>query len=310
MINYRNIKRVEKLMGNRFEICLVHDNEQTANSLLEEAVSEIKRIEKLLTTFSPDSQTNLINQNAGIRPQKVDAEVFALISRSIKISELTQGAFDISYGGIDKSLWNFDTTMKVLPSAEMALGMVRKINYKNIELEAENQSVFLKEKGMRIGFGGIGKGYAADRAKKLLQEKGVKGGYVNASGDLVTWGRQFDESSWTIGLSNPDFQNDNLGTLKIDDMAISTSGDYEKFAVINGKRYSHTIDPKTGLPVTGIKSVSVISTNAELADAMATPIMVMGVSTGLNMVNQLNFLECIIIDNQNRVFTSENLKVA
>lgn len=297
-------------MGNRFEICLVHDNEQTANSLLEEAVSEIKRIEKLLTTFSPDSQTNLINQNAGIRPQKVDAEVFALISRSIKISELTQGAFDISYGGIDKSLWNFDTTMKVLPSAEMALGMVRKINYKNIELEAENQSVFLKEKGMRIGFGGIGKGYAADRAKKLLQEKGVKGGYVNASGDLVTWGRQFDESSWTIGLSNPDFQNDNLGTLKIDDMAISTSGDYEKFAVINGKRYSHTIDPKTGLPVTGIKSVSVISTNAELADAMATPIMVMGVSTGLNMVNQLNFLECIIIDNQNRVFTSENLKVA
>ncbi len=306
----KNFKHVEKLMGNRFEICLVHDDEKKAAILLKEAVNEIKRIENLFTTFKSDSQTNLINQNAGIKPQRVDAEVYGLISRSIKISELTQGAFDISYGGLDKSLWNFDSTMKALPSPEIALKMVDKINYQNIVLDSENQTVFLKEEGMRIGFGGIGKGYAADMAKKLLIEKGVEGGYVNASGDLVTWGKQFDESSWTIGLSNPDAQNDNLGTLKIDDMAISTSGDYEKFVVIDGKRYSHTIDPKTGLPVSGIKSVSVISTNAELADAMATPIMIMGISTGLNMVNQLNFLECIIIDNENRIFTSENLKVA
>jgi thiamine biosynthesis lipoprotein len=302
--------RIEKLMGNRFEFCVVDSNADLAKVLLQMAVDEVSRIENLFTTFKENSQTNLINQNAGIKPVKVADEVFDLITRSIKISELTQGAFDISYGGLDKTLWNFDTTMKSLPHKDIALNMVGKINFRNIVVDSSEKTVFLKEKGMRIGFGGIGKGYAADMAKRLLIKQGVSSGFVNASGDLVTWGRQSDGSSWTIGLSNPDNQNDSIGTININDLAISTSGDYEKFAIIDGKRYSHTIDPKTGLPVSGIKSVSVICTNAELADAMATPLMVMGVETGLKLVNQISQLECIIIDSENRIFTSDKLKIA
>src|SRR5258708_11578775 len=167
-------KKVVKLMGNRFEISVVADDELLANECIAEAVEEIRRIERLLTTFDESSQTNLINRNAGIVPVKVDREVFDLVKRSKKISDLTQGAFDISYGSIDKRLWNFDKTMTSLPDPQTAKQLVRLINYRNVILNKGNCSVFLKEKGMRIGFGGIGKGYAAERAKFLLQQKGIK----------------------------------------------------------------------------------------------------------------------------------------
>jgi thiamine biosynthesis lipoprotein len=302
-------KRVLKLMGNRFEISVVSDDDHWAANRINLAVAEISRIEKLLTTFSDESQTNQVNAAAGIKPVKVDPEVFQLIRRSIKISELTQGAFDITYGSIDKSLWNFDVNMKSLPDAETARNAVRLINYKNVIMDAENTTVMLKEKGMRIGFGGIGKGYAADRAKAILQQNGVDSGIVNAAGDLITWGTQPNGKPWTIAIADPDKQMTPFSTLNISDMAIATSGNYEKYAVINGKKYSHTIDPKTGLPVSGIKSVSIICPSAEFADAMATPVTVMGISVGLNLVDQLQQLACVIIDDNNRLYTSININV-
>ncbi|HVX26362.1 MAG TPA: FAD:protein FMN transferase, partial [Parafilimonas sp.] len=192
-------KRVLKLMGNRFEISVVADDEVWANERIDEAIAEIRRIEKLLTTFSDDSQTNLINANAGIAPVQVDKVVFDLIHRGKKISHLTQGAFDITYGSVDKRLWNFDTTMTRLPDAHTAKQMVKLINYKNVILDENKHTVFLKEKGMRIGFGGIGKGYAAEMAKRLLQSNGVTSGVVNAAGDLTAWGNQPNGKTWTIG---------------------------------------------------------------------------------------------------------------
>lgn len=302
-------KQGHRLMGNYFEISVVSPDAQYANTCIDEAVAEIRRIEKLFTTFDNNSQTNQINQAAGIAPVVVDQEVFDLISRSLRISELTQGAFDITYGSIDKSLWNFDTTMTSLPSPEIALESVRLINYKNIVLNPTNHSVFLREKGMRIGFGGIGKGYAAEKAKELLKAKGFISGVVNAAGDLTTWGNQPNGQPWTIGIANPNADHSPFSYLSISDVAVATSGNYEKYAVINGKKYSHTIDPKTGLPVTGIQSVTVISPNAELSDAMATPIMVMGIKVGLNLINQLSQIACIIIDDHNKIYTSHNIKI-
>jgi thiamine biosynthesis lipoprotein len=301
--------KVLRLMGNRFEISVVSEDEEWANQRIEEAITEISRIEKLLTTFSDDSQTNQINASAGIQPVKVDKEVFDLIARSLRISELTQGAFDLSYGSIDKSLWNFDKTMTSLPDIATAKSMVRLIDYRNIILDSANQTVFLKEKGMRIGFGGIGKGYAAECAKNLMKKQGVESGIVNAAGDLTTWGRQPNGKEWTIGIADPDAKNKPFSYLNISDMAVATSGNYEKFVVIDGKRYSHTIDPKTGLPVSGIKSVTVICPNAEIADAMATPIIVMGVRVGLDLVNQMRGIACIIIDDNNKVYTSKNINI-
>ncbi len=306
----KQIFKVETLlMGNRFEISAISNDKNWATIRINAAIDEIKRIEKLLTTFNDESETNLINTYAGIEPVKVSEETFNLIERSIRISDITQGAFDITYGSIDKSLWNFDTKMKSLPDAVTAKKMVRLINYKNIILDRKNSTVFLKEKGMRIGFGGIGKGYAAEMAKKVMKEMGVESGVVNASGDLTTWGLQPNGSEWTIGIANPNLPDKVFSLMKITGLAVATSGNYEKFIMIDGKKYSHTINPKTGLPVTGIKSVTIITKNAEIADAMATPVTIMGVKQGLNMINQIKDIEAIIIDDNNKMYTSKNIRL-
>jgi len=304
----RAYKQSMTLMGNQFELTVVAHTKEWAWQMIEEGVTEIKRIEKLLTTFSDDSETNLINRNAGIEPVTVSDETFGIIQRSIKISSITQGAFDITYGSIDKRLWNFDQTMTSLPDAKKAKKMVRLINYKNIELDPEKKTVFLKEKGMRIGFGGIGKGYAAEMAKEVMKKNNVTSGIVNASGDLTAWGTQPDGSPWTVGIVHPDFKGHAFSYMNISEMAIATSGNYEKFVMIDGKKYSHTIDPHTGLPVTGIKSVTIISPNAEICDAMATPVMIMGIEHGLHLINQIKQVECVIIDDNNKIYTSKNIK--
>jgi FAD:protein FMN transferase len=308
-IMQREFKRTERLMGNSFEITVLGADEIWAQEKISLAIKEIKRIERLLTTFDENSQTNQINREAGIAPVKVDREVFNLIQRSIKISGITDGAFDITYGSIDKKLWNFDKRMTSLPDKATAKLMVRLIDYRNILLDNESSTVMLTEKGMRIGFGGIGKGYAADMAKALLQREGVQSGLVNASGDLVTWGTQGNNQPWTIGIAHPDCAHLPFSYMNITDMAVATSGNYEKFVTINGRKYSHTINPKTGLPVTGIKSVTIIGPNAEIADAMATPVTIMGIKTGIDLINQVNHLACIIIDDNNNIYSSKNIRL-
>ena len=299
--------RVLKLMGNRFEFTVIAENKEIGNQAIEQAITEVKRIEELLSTFKTSSQANEINDQAGIKPVKVDREVLQLISRANKISAITDGAFDITYGSIDKSLWNFDLKMTNLPDQETALKTVDLINYHHVLINDEECTVMLKNKGMRIGFGGIGKGYAADKAKQILQNLGIKSGIVNAAGDLITWGEQLNGSAWTIGIADPEQSSRPFSSLNISNMAIATSGNYEKFVIIDGKRYSHTIDPKTGLPVSGIKSVSIICPSAELSDALATPVVVMGVKVGLNLINQLKHVECVIIDDHDKLYTSKNI---
>jgi thiamine biosynthesis lipoprotein len=303
------VNRILKLMGNRFEFTVIAENQQDGDLAIDAAIQEVKRIELLLTTFSHLSQTSLINENAGLLAVKVDLEVLHLIERSLRISAITDGAFDITYGSIDKRLWNFDPHMTSLPDEQTALASVGLIDYRNVMLDKKNSTVFLRNKGMRIGFGGIGKGYAADQAKSVLQKLGIKSGIVNAAGDLVTWGTQIGGRPWTVGIADPEQTNRPFSSLKISDMAIATSGSYEKFVTINGKRYSHTIDPKTGLPVSGVKSVSIICPSAELADALATPVVVMGVKVGLELINQIKQVACVIIDDDDQVFTSNNINV-
>jgi thiamine biosynthesis lipoprotein len=296
-------------MGNRFQLSAAGASEEWAQDCIEAGIYEIRRIEKKLTTYSEDSETALINQNAGIRPVIVSRETFDLIERSKKISRVTQGAFDITYGSVDKTLWNFDTSMNKLPDTATAREMTRLINYRNVLMNRNDFSVMLKEKGMRIGFGGIGKGYAAERAKLVMKGKGAESGVVNASGDMTTWGLQPDGTPWTVGIADPNLKDRAFSYMNITDMAIATSGNYEKFIIVDGKKYSHTIDPRTGLPIRGIKSVTVISTDAEIADAMTTPVMIMGVGAGLNMINQIENVEAIIVDDGNKIYFSNNIRL-
>lgn len=303
----RIYRRTLLLMGSRFEIVVADNSPTKAKQHIEAAIDEIKRIEKLISSWDAQSQTSAINRNAGIKPVKVALELFQLIERAKRVSSLTQGAFDISFGSIDKSIWHFDGSLKKLPDAVTAKKAVRLINYHNIVLNKAQGTVWLKNKGMRIGFGAIGKGYAAERARALLKKRGVKNGIVNAGGDLTAWGAQPNGKPWTIGIANPAFKHKAFAHLTVTNQAVVTSGNYEKYVIIDGKRYTHIIDPRTGYPVSGLQSVTIICANAELADALATSVFVLGKEVGLNLVNQLNGVEAILVDDARQVHYSQHI---
>jgi len=191
-------KRTLMLMGSRFDITVVANSKSEGIHGLNKAIEEISRIEALISSWDETSQTSLINQNAGIKPVSVDEELFNLIKRSIQISKLTAGAFDISYASMDV-IWKFDGSLKVLPTVKNIEKAISKVGFQNIILNEKDSSVFLVDKGMKIGFGGIGKGYAADRAKDLLKSMGIRGGIINASGDMSTWGKQPNWSGLVCG---------------------------------------------------------------------------------------------------------------
>jgi thiamine biosynthesis lipoprotein len=304
----KSYKRTLKLMGCRHGITVVASNETAANMYIDAAIAEISRIEKLISSWDSTSQTSAINRNAGIKPVKVNPELFQLIERAMGISNITDGAFDISYASMDR-IWKFDGSMQRLPTQEDITASVQKVGYQNIVLNDEKETVFLKLKGMRIGFGAIGKGYAADRAKSLLIALGVSAGIINASGDMNTWGKQPDGTPWEVAITNPLHKSTSYGLLPTSEGAVVTSGDYEKFVEFNGKRYSHIIDPRTGMPARGTISVTVFAPKAELADALATALFVMGKDVGLNIINQMPKVETVIIDAYGRVFTSDNISI-
>ena len=295
-------------MGSDFEITIVEKNDSEANRLIDIAIKEISRIESLISSWDKNSQTTLINYNSGIKPVKVDTELFNLISRSIKVSNLSQGAFDISYASLDK-VWFFDKKMQKMPSDDQIANSVAKVGFENIILNEKEETVFLKLKGMKIGFGAIGKGYAADRAKEILIKNNVKSGIINASGDLTAWGQKPSGEDWMVAIVNPLNKTKVFSWLPIKNKSIVTSGNYERFINFDGKSYSHIIDPRTGYPSQGILSVTIVTENAELADALATSVFVLGEEIGMNMINQLKGVDCIIINSDNKIIKSKNIKI-
>ena len=302
------IHRAVKLMGCGFEFTAIHEDPALARQAIEAGIAEVSRIERLISSWDEHSQTSAINRNAGIQPVQVDDELFQLIRRSLKVSGITNGAFDISFSAIEK-LYLFNGSETTFPPAEEVEGSVAKINYRNIIVNPEKHTAFLKEEGMRIGFGAIGKGYAANRARAVMQSMGIANGLVNASGDLTCWGKQEDGRNWGIAIADPDDKMKAIAWLPIGEGAVVTSGDYEKYLMVDGKRYAHIIDPRTGYPTTGIKSVTIVCPDAELADALATSVFVLGKEDGLALIDQLKGIECLIITEENELVGSKGLQL-
>lgn len=296
-------------MGSEFEITVVGNDHHWANQRIDSAIAEINRVEKLFSTFGEDSVINTINRNAGVKPVKVNGEIFRLIDRSLKIAELTHGAFDITYYTADKIFVDRDkkrasTTTTIAPYS------VNAVNYKAVVLNEKETTVFLKEKGMRISFGANSKGYAADRAKYILQTEGVSNGVINAGGNLLTWGLQPDMEPWTIAAADPRRQKQPYADMDISNMAVATSPNTEKYVTINKRKLNNTPHSPNGFTISEIKSVSVFAATAEFADAMATPLISIGINAGLYLINQLNQIGCVIIDDTNRLYTSKSIHIS
>lgn len=293
-------------MGGRFDISIVAKDSLSANQSIDEVVTEISRIENLISDWDPTSQVSQVNQNAGIQPVQVDAEVFALTKRALYLSKITNGAFDISFAAMDR-IWKFDGSMIAMPSAEAIKKSVEKVGYKNIILDSLNSTIFLKLKGMKIAFGALGEGYATNKCQEIMIAKGIKSGIINGSGDMSTWGQQPSGIPWNIGITNPFHPNDLLGTIELTQGAVTTSGSYEKFVIFNGKRYSHIINPSTGYPSTGLCSVTVFGPNAEIANGFCTSAIVLGKKAAVDLLNQFTDYSYLIITDSGKIIKSKNL---
>jgi len=296
------------LLGSPYEITVVVKDSTEGKKFADMSVKELKRIEQLISEWIPTSDISLVNQQAGKQPVKVHAEVFELMQRSVKFSKLTDGAFDVTWAGMDR-IWKFDGSMKEMPSEERIRNSVQNVGYQNLILNEKDTTVFLQKQGMKIGTGGIGQGYIADRIKQLLLASGNASGLVNISGDITSWGKQPDGKPWTVAIINPVNKEKVFAFFPLEETAIETSGNYEKFVVFNGIRYAHIIDPRTGYPAQGVVSVSVFAKHTEIADALATGVFVLGVDVGLHLINQLEGIECIIIDDQGKIHMSKGIEV-
>lgn len=299
-------KRTVTLMGSRWDITIVAQDSATAQHYIDTVIAEVSRIEYLISDWKPQTQVSEVNRMAGIRPVQVDREVFALAQRALALSKLTHGSFDISFAAMDR-IWKFDGSMTEMPTPEAIRKSVEKVGYQNILLDSAASTIFLQLPGMKIGFGALGEGYAADRCREMMIAKGIKAGIVNGSGDMSVWGSHPGGQPWTIGIADPKNSDDLYAIVPLRQGAVVTSGSYEKFVVFNGKRYAHIINPATGYPATGLTSVTVFGPSAETANGFSTSIMVMGKADGLRMLRQFPDYSCLIIADNGKVYRSKNL---
>ncbi len=303
----RIFRRQQILMGTAFEFALVHHNDSAAQALLDQCVAETIRLEAILSEWQDSSEVSEVNRQSGRAWVDVSDELFDLTGRCVELSRITQGAFDISFRGMD--LWEFDgKELATWPDSQLIRYQLSTMGYQDIEF-AEHKRIKLAREGMAIGFGAVGKGFAADVIKEMMIDEGVEAGVINASGDLTTWGTRPDGRDWIIGITNPNIPEGLKFGLKLSDRSIATSGSYEKYFTFQAKRFAHIINPKTGIPVWDKKSVSVISNSAELSDALATAFFVMDTEVALDLANQLPGVSCIIINHQDEVFSTPDIEM-
>lgn len=294
-------------MGSRFEITAVHPDPQKCRAAIDAAYAEIDRIEALISEWRESSKVSEINRQAGVAPVEVPKELANLVRRSLKVSALTDGAFDITFHTVGR-LWNFKSHSAPVPAKEAIAAALVDTGYRHVVLDEKKSTVFLDRKGTRIGFGAIGKGYAANRAVFVLKEHGVTGGVVNAGGDLVVFGTQENGRPWRIGIANPLDRDKTFAWLDTTEQAVVTSGDYENYIEVDGRRLSHILDPRTGWPVEELRSVTIVCPDGELADALATGVSVLGVEKGLALVDRLNGVEAMLVDASGKIHFSKGLE--
>jgi thiamine biosynthesis lipoprotein len=303
----RIFKKSRIFMDTLVTITVVSGSEDNAENAIENAFQEIARLEKLTNFHSTDSEVTQINKSAGISRVKVSPDVLDVLNKALNVSENSGGAFDITIGPLI-SLYDF--RKKIRPAESSIEKNIPLVNYKELSIDGNKTEVFLRKKGMLIDLGGIAKGYAADKAVEVLKKNGIGSGIVAVAGDIKTFGHKPDGSPWKIGIRHPrakEGEDDIMATIELSDMAISTSGDYERFFFLEGIRYHHILSPKTGHPARECRSVTVITKEGASADAFATGIFVLGPEEGMQVLKKMGF-EGIIVDREGNLHTTPGIR--
>jgi thiamine biosynthesis lipoprotein len=290
-------------MGTRVEIQLWMDDEAQARRLIAAGMAEFDRIEAAMSTYRESSEISAVNRAAASAPVVVSAELFDLVRRALELSLRTGGAFDISYDSVGH-LYDFRAGER--PADADIADRLPAINYRHVQLDAGKSTIRFTRPGTRINLGGIAKGYACEQVVALLRKAGVTHALVNAGGDTRLLGDRRGKP-WVVGIRDPDDESKWVTRLALDDEAISTSGDYERYFEADGVRYHHILDPKSGKPVAGVRSVTVIGPDATLTDGLSTSVFVMGVERGLALIEATPGYAAVIIDAERKVRFSKAL---
>lgn len=299
-------KRIQMHMGTLVTVTAVASDKHVGDRAVQAAFDEIKRLEQLLSTWRSDSQLSQVNAQAGRRPVQVSPDTFQLVLRALDIAALTHGGFNIALGPAIE-VWSVTEEQRI--PAEKELQQLKPlVDWPSIQLNSEKQTIYLPRTGMRIDVGGIGKGYAADRAVEEMKRVGARGGVVAISGDIKTFGNLPDGGGFPVGIRHPREEGTLIAVIDLKDEAISTAGDYERYFERDGVRYHHILDPQTLQPARACRSVTVIAKEGLVADGLDTGIFVLGPEQGMALVEHLPDVEAIIIDGEGRITVSSGLQ--
>ncbi|MEJ2132169.1 MAG: FAD:protein FMN transferase [Gammaproteobacteria bacterium] len=293
----------QSIMGTRVLVELWHPDEVEGRAAVAAVMEEMRRVDREMSPFKEESALSRMNREAAKRPVEVSPELFELMWKSVRISELTGGAFDVTFASAGRQ---YDYRKGVKPDSTHLAEALPAIDYHHVEFDRAHHRIHYLHEGVYVDLGGIAKGYAVDRAIALLRARGITQAMVGAGGDTRIIGDRRGKP-WVVGIRHPRKEGENAAVLPLADVAVSTSGDYERYFELDGVRYHHIIDPKTGDSARKVTSVTILGDEATTTDALSTSVFVLGVKEGLALVNRLPGIDAIIIDGEGRLHFSEEL---
>jgi thiamine biosynthesis lipoprotein len=293
-------------MGTRITVELWADDAAAGNKAIDAVIEEMKRIDRDMSTYKPDSEISRVNAQAANGPMKISAELFELLKTSLEYSRITDGAFDITYASVG-FMYDFRAHRK--PTEEEIASALPAVNYRHVVLDEKNRTVRFTQKGVRIDLGGIGKGHAVDRGIDILKSRGIKHALVTAGGDSRIIGDRFGKP-WIIGIRHPDDKSKVIAEIPLEDTAISTSGDYERYFDEGGQRYHHIIDPRTGHSASKVRSATILAPTATRTDGLSKTAFVLGAEAAMKIYNQLDDVDAILVTPEGKVLYSKGIASA
>lgn len=295
--------REEAIMGTRVAVELWTDDAELATRAMAAVIAEMRRTDELMSTYKPESQLSAVNAHAFERPVTVDREIIEVVERALEFSRLSDGAFDITYASVG---YLYDYRAHQRPSAEQVATALPGVDYRQVQVDRGANTIRFLRKGVRIDLGGIGKGHAVDRSIETLRELGIEHAMVNAGGDTRLLGDRRGKP-WIVGVRDPRNEGRMVTRLPLENEAISTSGDYERYFEEDGVRYHHILVPGTGEVARAVRSATIIGPDATLTDGLSTTVFVLGVERGMEFVSRLSGVEAVIVDKDGRIFYSAGL---
>jgi thiamine biosynthesis lipoprotein len=303
----RLVERSRMAMGSMLRIAVWTTGEPAAVTAIEHAFREVDRLESLLTVWKDDSDVSRLNKAAGMAPVKLDPDTLRVLEAAQEGGELTRGKFDITFGAL-ADIWRFDHDQdNVVPDRRLIESRLTRVDYRAVQVDRTAGTAHITRPGVRVHLGGIGKGYAVDRAAALLRAVGFTNFLIQSGGDLYVAGRNGAEP-WKLGIADPRGDHKPFATVELGDGTFSTSGDYERSFMKDGVRYHHLLDPDFGEPARGCRSVTIVANRATTADVLSTGVFIMGPDAGMALIEKLPDVEGVIVTAENQVLISSGLK--